>query len=275
MCGQLSLRFTTKCWYKFRLLYAILDRCGDAGQGFDQGPGAPLLCVEVERTETTQPGWKDGQRDLISVHKYLKGGWQWRQSRALFSGAQTGCNGHQLEHMGSLWAPGSTAVLCSARALAQVAQRLWGLLLRDDVQKPPGHGPGPPALGVPAGAEVGQRGTEDPASLSHSVVLWKYFTFNTIFPLSEMHALLDEVKPSVTHYKTKTSVKTKITSRDRILKNEVFLCRLSKDLYSAFLNIWAHLYSTMWVVTHFQWFSVTDGSLHLISRSSLVITAQQ
>ena len=52
-----------------------------------------------------------------------------------------------------------------------------------------------------------------------------------------MHALLDEVKPSVTHYKTKTSVKTKITSRDRILKNEVFLCRLSKDLYSAFLNI--------------------------------------
>jgi len=46
-------------------------------------------------------------------------------------------------------------MLCSAGALAQVAQRLWGLLL-GDLQKPPGHGPLPPALGVPAGAEVGQ-----------------------------------------------------------------------------------------------------------------------
>ena len=50
-------------------------------------------------------------------------------------------------------------MLCGAGALAQVAQRLWGLL-PGDVQKPPGHGPGSPALGVPAGAEVGQRGTD-------------------------------------------------------------------------------------------------------------------
>ena len=41
---------------------------------------------------------------------------------------------------------------CSAGALAQVAQRLRGLLL-GDVQKPRGHRPGPPALGVPAGAK--------------------------------------------------------------------------------------------------------------------------
>ena len=59
-------------------------------------------------------------------------------------------------------------MLCCAGALAQVAQRLWGLL-PGDVQKSPG--PGPPALGVPAGAGVGQRGTEGPASLSHSVSL--------------------------------------------------------------------------------------------------------
>jgi len=57
------------------------------------------------------------------------------------------------------WCP----VLCGAGALAQVAQRLWGLLL-GDAQKPPGHGSGPPALGVSAGAGVGQRGTEGPAS---------------------------------------------------------------------------------------------------------------
>jgi len=55
-------------------------------------------------------------------------------------------------------------VLCSAEALAQVAQRLWGLLLGDE-QKLPGHGPGPPA-----GAGVRQRGTEGPASRSHSVI---------------------------------------------------------------------------------------------------------
>lgn len=47
-------------------------------------------------------------------------------------------------------------VLCGAGALARVAQRLWGFLL-GDVQKPPGHGPGPPVLGVPAGAGVGQK----------------------------------------------------------------------------------------------------------------------
>ena len=70
----------------------------------------------------------------------------------------------------SAW-PGSTAVLCGPGALAQVAQRLWGLLL-GDVQKPPGHGPGPPALGVPAGAGVGQRDAEGPASLSFPGVLW-------------------------------------------------------------------------------------------------------
>jgi len=39
------------------------------------------------------------------------------------------------------------------RAVAQAAQRLWSLL--GDLPKPPGHGPGHPALGVPAGVGAG------------------------------------------------------------------------------------------------------------------------
>ena len=64
-------------------------------------------------------------------------------------------------------------MLCSDGALAQAAQRLWGLLL-GDLPELPGCGPGHPALGVPAGAVVVQRDTEGPASLSHAVVLWFY-----------------------------------------------------------------------------------------------------
>lgn len=42
-----------------------------------------------------------------------------------------------------------------------------------DVQKPPGHGPGSPAQGVPAGAGVGQRRTGSPANLNCSGILGK------------------------------------------------------------------------------------------------------
>ena len=42
------------------------------------------------------------------------------------------------------------------------------------LQKPPDHGPGPPALGVPAGAEVSQMDPEDSASFCHSGVLGFY-----------------------------------------------------------------------------------------------------
>ena len=54
--------------------------------------------------------------------------------------------------------------------VAQAAQRLWRFLL-GDLQRPPGHGPGHPALGVPVAAGAGPNGPEVPASLSHPVFL--------------------------------------------------------------------------------------------------------
>ena len=55
------------------------------------------------------------------------------------------------------------ALLCYVgdEALAEVAQRLWSLLLRD-VQKPPRRGPGPPALGGASGAEAETDGPRSP-----------------------------------------------------------------------------------------------------------------
>jgi len=52
-------------------------------------------------------------------------------------------------------------VLCSDGALAQAAQRLWGLLL-GDLPELPGCGPGHPALGVPAGEGAGADGSRRP-----------------------------------------------------------------------------------------------------------------
>jgi len=46
-------------------------------------------------------------------------------------------------------------------AVAQVAQKLWDLLF-GDLSKPPGHGPGHPALGVPARAGIGADGPRGP-----------------------------------------------------------------------------------------------------------------
>jgi len=51
---------------------------------------------------------------------------------------------------------------------------LWSLLLGDP-QKPRGHDPGQPALGVPAGAEIGVDDPDVPSHVSHPVMLrcWK------------------------------------------------------------------------------------------------------
>ena len=86
--------------------------------------------------------------------------------------ARTRGHGHKLEHRRFPLNTRSPSVLCSDGALAQAAQRLWGLLL-GDLPELPGRGPGHPALGVPAGAvrqRLEQRHPEGPASLSHAVI---------------------------------------------------------------------------------------------------------
>lgn len=50
---------------------------------------------------------------------------------------------------------GGTQSSPSSDHITQVAKKLWGLLF-GDLQKPPDHRLGPSALGVPAGAGVGQ-----------------------------------------------------------------------------------------------------------------------
>ena len=60
---------------------------------------------------------------------------------AVFSAKSRG-SVHNPVHSSSLCPSGSTAALCSAGALAQAAQRLWGLLLGAP-PKPPARGAGP------------------------------------------------------------------------------------------------------------------------------------
>ena len=69
--------------------------------------------------------------------------------------------------------PGSLQRFVGAGALAQAAQRLW-VLLRGDLQRPPGCGPGHPALGSPTGAGLrpeGPRGPCQPQPVCGSVIL--------------------------------------------------------------------------------------------------------
>ena len=71
---------------------------------------------------------------------------------------------------GSLWTPENTSVLCTGSGCPE---SLWGLLPRD-LHKSPGHGPGHPALGVPAGEEAGTDGPRGPANLNRSMILWNF-----------------------------------------------------------------------------------------------------
>ena len=71
-------------------------------------------------------------------------------------------NGHQLEHRRFLlnW------------ALVQVAQKVCGVFVLGDLQKPSGHGPRPPTVGVLLEQGLKQMDPEVPSNLSHSVILW-------------------------------------------------------------------------------------------------------
>jgi len=81
--------------------------------------------------------------------------------------------GTNLNMGGSLWTGGSlgsTSLLCGwLSADTGCPERLWDLLL-GDLQKPPGNGPGQPALGGPAGVGVGADDLQ--GCLLNSAILW-------------------------------------------------------------------------------------------------------
>lgn len=106
--------------------------------------------------------------DLTNAYRYLKG--KYKEGGAwLFSvapSARTRGSEHKPEPRGSLW-----ALLCCA-VLADW-HRLPGDCGVSSLEMFRSHGPGPPTLGVPAGAGGGgQKGTEGPANLSCSGILW-------------------------------------------------------------------------------------------------------
>lgn len=83
---------------------------------------------------------------------------------------------------------GGTQSRPSSDHITQVAKKLWGLLL-GDLQKPPGHGPGPAAPGVSAGAEAGpdgQRGASQTQPFWDSVVT-ESFGFRSLQDLAFDH----------------------------------------------------------------------------------------
>jgi len=63
---------------------------------------------------------------------------------------------------------GNTAVLCGAGALAQAAQRLWGLL--GALPKPPARGAGP-CSGWLCWGSAGAEGPQGASNLSHAVTV--------------------------------------------------------------------------------------------------------
>jgi len=104
------------------------------------------------------------------------------------------------EAMGTKWntgnssqTPGNTSLLCRWESTGTCyPERLWGLLL-GDLQTPPGHGPGHPALGVHAWTGVGPDGPEVPASLCQSVIFWFWLDWaktNPRFWMFAKHLLL-------------------------------------------------------------------------------------
>ena len=80
---------------------------------------------------------------------------------------------HNPVHSSSLCPSGSTAALCSAGALAQAAQRLWGLLLGAP-PKPPARGAGPCSGWLCWG--WGNLRCLQPQSSCDSVTVWTNFS---------------------------------------------------------------------------------------------------
>jgi len=124
------------------------------------GTGAPQ-----DRLRDAQPGAEEAQGEP----KYLKGGHRGAGAGrvSVVPSARTRGDGHKLKHRRCHLNPRQH---CYA---VQGAEHWHSCLeaadLLGDVQMASGCGSVHPALGVPAGAGVGQRGTELPVNLSHSV----------------------------------------------------------------------------------------------------------
>ena len=76
-----------------------------------------------------------------------------------------GCPDPQQEAMGTNWSAGgfllSTRQLCCAMQVTEPWHRLPRRSLLGDLQNSTAHGPGHPALGVPAGARIGPDGPKE------------------------------------------------------------------------------------------------------------------
>lgn len=186
-----------------------LERCKD-----DSGTGVPFKQEEAERAGTVQPGEVSSMNTLY-VYKYRH---VWSQT--VLSGAQ---------HQGKRWwAQAATrkspserqeAVLCYVgdRALAQAAQGLWCLLA--DLQKLPGPGPEPPALGVLAGGRVGPDGPRSHCQL-------QAFNENQSTIAGDQKHISEEITIFTSHYFLLSS---KALENSSILSSALFLssCSLS------------------------------------------------
>lgn len=106
-------------------------------------PGTTLLWEEtdIEEEESGISSMLTNTR-RNSAKKIEQGSFQWcpvtGQEAVVGTNWNTG---------GSLCTPGNYFFYCKYWALAQVAQRVCGVFWHGDLQKPPGYGPGQPALG--------------------------------------------------------------------------------------------------------------------------------
>jgi len=144
----------------FYLLSTQIQRCSPSSSEHHSWitPSAKRMCVRLRGISLTSINtWRQGEESMET-------------------GSAQRCPVPGQEAVGTNCSPGGSLWTSGARegALAQAAQRLWGLLT-GALQKPPSHGPGHPALGGAAGAGAGtqgHRGTQKalPASASlHSV----------------------------------------------------------------------------------------------------------